>query len=140
MKTVGLILSLSHTHILSVSLCSRLKRAASVDTASLFSASMGHGAFESDEDAMSYGGDLDDRGDFLASNEPEQDEEEEEEGLYTVVELVCTATILLLLYFNSFVLMCVLVIHTHSIHASYVYATGVCEIGLSLSLSLSLSV
>ena len=51
------------------------------------------GGYGSDDDAMSYGGDLDDeRGDFLALNEPEPDEEEdeEEEGSLTKCCWQCT--------------------------------------------------
>lgn len=54
-------------------LFSRLKRAASIDTASVFS------AFESDDDVISYAGQLDERGDFLTTNNPVEYEEEEEE-------------------------------------------------------------
>ena len=51
---------------------SRLKRAASIDTASVFS---------TDEDTIPYiyGKQFDEQDDFLASNEVEQEEEEEEE-------------------------------------------------------------
>ena len=55
---------------------SRLRRAASTDTGSLFSASIYNDT--SDDDLVSYGDDLDEREDFLASNEPEEEEEEEE--------------------------------------------------------------
>ena len=60
-------------HLLSFSsLFSRLKRAASYDTASLFS---------TDDDTVPYiyGTQFDEREDFLVSNEVEQEEEEEEE-------------------------------------------------------------
>ena len=60
-------------HLLSFSsLFSRLKRAASYDTASVFS---------TDDDTVPYiyGTQFDEREDFLVSNEVEQEEEEEEE-------------------------------------------------------------
>ena len=52
-----------------------------MDTGSLFSASIGYGELDSEDDIMSYEGDLDEREDFLVSNEPEEEEYVIEEGV-----------------------------------------------------------